>query len=127
MAAGRLRRLLVAVLAAALGSLAAVPPEPAAQAGFRVTQNVGRNTGAHVEVSGSVVNESRLDAVDVSVTVQALDAGGKTVARGITYVAPRIPPGGTASFVAKVPVMPAATGYRTVVSSYRFVQGVEGP
>lgn len=99
----------------------------AAQQGFRVTHTVGRTTATHVEVAGTVQNETRAEAIDVSVTVEALGPTGKVASRGITYVTGRIPQGGTASFVAKVPAVSGVTTYRAVVTSFRFMQAVESP
>ena len=115
------------LLAAVAGLVLALPVAAGAQLGFRVTWSVGRTTPTHVEVSGTVLNEARAEAVDVSVTVEALGPTGKVAARGITYVASRIPQGGSAPFLAKVPAVPAATTYRAVVTSYRFMQAVESP
>jgi hypothetical protein len=98
-----------------------------AQAGFRVSHSVARTLPTYVEVAGSVVNEARADAVDVSVTVEAIGSGGKVLARGITFVASRLPQSATAPFTAKIPVVQGVTGYRATVTTYRFVQNVEGP
>jgi hypothetical protein len=87
---------------------------------------VGRTTPTHVEVGGTVQNETRAEAVDVTVTVQALGPGGKPLARGITYAATRLPAGATAPFLAKVPAVSGVTGYRVDVSA-RFMQSIEGP
>lgn len=98
-----------------------------AQPGFRVTQETGRTTPTSVEVKGVVFNESRSDAVDVTVTAEAVDAGGKVLARGISYVAVRIPERGSASYSAKVPAMPGVASYRVSVTSFGFVQSIQGP
>lgn len=94
------------------------------QSGFKITHSIARTTPTHVEVNGTVLNESRAEAVDVSVTVEAVGANGKAVARGISYVAANLKPGASADFVAKVPVVQGAASYRAVVSSFRFIQGV---
>jgi hypothetical protein len=107
--------------------LVALTGPAAAQPGFRVTYKVGATNGTHVEVTGSVQNEARADAVDVSVTVEALGAGGKVVARGITFVTPRLAERSSATFVARIPAVAGVTGYRASVSSYRFIQSVQGP
>jgi hypothetical protein len=49
------------------------------------------------------------------------------VARGITYVATRIPGRGSVSFLAKVPAMSSAVRYRASVSSYRAGMGTQAP
>lgn len=118
------RRLFVATIVAgvALASGIALAQHPS----FRVTHSVGRTTATHVEVGGTVQNETRAEAVDVSVTVRALGPTGKAVARGITYAATRLPAGATANFLAKVPAVPGVTGYDVDVNA-RFVQGSESP
>lgn len=93
-----------------------------AQSGFKVTHEVGATTPNQVEVKGTVQNEGRAEALDVSVTVDALGAGNKVLARGITFVSPAISPGGSVSFVAKVPVVPGTVSYRARVTSFRFLQ-----
>jgi hypothetical protein len=114
-------------LAAGLALLAVMAAGVGAQPGFRVAHAVARTTPTHVEVEGTVQNEARAEAVDISVTVEALGAGGKVLARGITYVTPRLAEQATAQFTAKVPVVSGVTGYRATVTSYRFVQSIQGP
>jgi len=97
------------------------------QPGFKLTHSVAKTTPSQVEVHGTVTNESRAEAVDVSVTVEAIGANGKPAARGISYVATSLKPGASADFVAKVPVVPGATTYRAAVSTYRFIQGYQSP
>jgi hypothetical protein len=98
-----------------------------AQSGFSVAHTVARTTPTHAEISGTVTNETRADALDVSVTVEALDANGKRLARGISFVSRRVPAGATASFAAKVPAVAGVNGYRAAVTSFRFVHTIEGP
>ena len=112
------------VLALVLASLPTVG-EP--QSGFRVTHQVASTSPSHVEITGSVVNETRAEAIDVSVMVEAIGPGGKAAARGIAFVTSRLPGGGTAPFSAKVPAVPGVTSYRAVVSKFRFIQSVESP
>ena len=98
-----------------------------AQSGFKVTHEVGTTTPNQVEVKGSVQNEGRAEALDVSVTVDALGASNKVLARGVTFVSPAIAPGGSASFVAKVPVVSGTVSYRARVTSFRFLQQTQAP
>lgn len=114
-------------IAALLAVLVALASAAGAQSGFRVTHQVANSSPTHVEITGSVWNETRAEAVDVSVTVEAIGAGGKSAARGIAYVASRLPAGASANFSAKVPAVAGVTGYRAAVSSFRFIQSVEGP
>lgn len=119
----RVARVLVALVSIAVFTAGSA----AAQAGFRVSHSVGRTTPTHVEVTGSVRNEARAEAVDVSVTVEALGPDGKVLARGITFVSSRIPESGSAGFTAKVPTVPGVAAYRAAVTSFRFVQSIQGP
>jgi hypothetical protein len=98
-----------------------------AQAGFKVIQGDAKTTPTHVEVPGTVVNETRGEAFDVSITVEALGPSGKVLARGICFVSSRVAPGGRADFVAKVPAVPGVNGYRAKVTSFRFLQSPQGP
>lgn len=97
-----------------------------AQESFRVTFDVDRSNPAQFVVTGNVLNEGRGEVLDVSVTAEAVDARGKTLARGIAYVSPRIVAGGSAPFTAKIPAVQGATRFRASVSSYRAGFGV-GP
>jgi hypothetical protein len=98
-----------------------------AQEGFRITFDVERPRADQARVTGRVFNEGSGDVFDVSVTVEALDARGKVVARGISYVDARIPRGDNRPFVASVPAGPAATRFRLVVSSFRAGFANQGP
>ena len=105
-----------AVVAVALWALAVVA---SAQDGFRITHTVDRGSATQTRITGMVFNESRVDAVDVYVTAEAVDGNGKTVARGITFVSPSIAAGRGVAFTASVPAVPGATSYRVRVSSFR--------
>ncbi len=95
---------------------------------FRLTWNVEKSGPTSTEVTGQVVNDSRLDAFDVYLTVEALDDKGKVVARGLTHVSPLLRASASQAFVAKVPVVPGIASYRVVVSSFRFGLGsMEAP
>lgn len=98
-----------------------------AQEAFRVAFEVDRTNPEQTQVVGTVFNDSMQDMFDVSVTAEALDARGRVVARGITYVTSRIPGRGSVSFLAKVPNVPAAVRYRASVSSYRAGMGSQSP
>lgn len=101
------------------------PPGAGAQPGpFRVTYDVDRSVAERFQVRGTVLNEARFDAIDVYVTAEALDAGGKVVARGVAFVTSSLARGRSESFVANVPVVRNAVSFRVTVSSYR--QGLGG-
>jgi hypothetical protein len=110
-------RWLSVVLAFVVGSAvsaAAQAPNP-----FRITHMVDKSGGSQVAISGRVFNESRSDAVDVHVTAEALDAAGKVVASGVSYVG-SVPAGSSMTFVLKVPNVRTTTTYRVLISSFRF-------
>ena len=95
-------------------SAAAQAPNP-----FRLTHTIDKSAGNQVAISGRVLNESRSDAVDVHVTAEALDAAGKVVASGVSYVG-SVPAGSSMTFVLKVPNVRTAATYRVLISSFRF-------
>ena len=111
-----------AVVGFALATLATVA---SAEESFRITHTVDRGSATQTRITGIVVNESRVDAVDV--TAEAVDGNGKTVARGITFVSPSIAAGRGAAFTASVPTVPGATSYRVRVSSFRSGLGQQSP
>jgi hypothetical protein len=114
------------VLLAAIVTLGAGSGFAQSLTGLKVAHSVSKTTATSVEVTGTVSNETRAEAAEVTVTVQALGADGKPVARGISYVTSRLPAGGTANFVAKVPVVAGVSSYRATVSA-RFMSSVESP
>ncbi len=89
------------------------------QPGFRLTWTVGPTEAGQTRVAGVLYNISHTDVVDVYVTAEALDAAGRVVASGISYVAGLVPERGSAPFVAKVPVVAGTTAYRVRVSAFR--------
>jgi len=93
---------------------------------LRTTHTIARTAPTHVEVTGTVSNEARAEAIDISVTVEALAANGKPVARGVTYVANRLPPGSSANYTAKVPAVPGVASYRATATA-KFMMGGESP
>lgn len=99
--------------------------ESAAQ-DFQVTYTVDRSTPNRTRIAGSVVNTGRIDVLDVHVTAEALDAGGKVIGRGIAFVSPNIPQGSSAPFEAVIPVGTAAK-FRVQVTNYRQGLGAQAP
>jgi hypothetical protein len=96
-----------------------------AQESFNVTYKVDRSNPQRTRISGAVANTGRVDVVDVYVTAEALDSGGKVIGRGIAFVSPNIPQGATAPFEALVPVGARAANFRVKVTSYRLGTGAE--
>jgi hypothetical protein len=86
---------------------------------FRITHTIDKGTQAQVTVTGRVFNDARADAVDVYVTADALDAGGKILASGVSYVG-TVTAGSSAAFIIKVPSARAAATFRVVVTSFKF-------
>jgi hypothetical protein len=107
------RWLSVALLVAALAA-----PPVAAQGSFRITHTVERSP-THLTVTGQVFNDARSDALDVYVTAEAVDAAGKVVASGVSYVG-SVAAGSSTPFVIKVPAARGGTNLRVLVSSFRF-------
>ncbi len=110
------------VAAVLLLALTAVPLAARAQASFKVTYQVEQTDARRVYLSGRVYNAASVDAVDVYVTAEALDASGKVLSRGIAFVG-SIPARSDADFSARVPNVAGTTGFRVSVSSFRFGLG----
>jgi hypothetical protein len=113
------------VLAAALVALGADAAR--AQDGFRITYDVDRTRPDRARVTGRVANERPEDVFEVSVTAEALDARGKVLARGITYVDSRIARGDGRAFSVSVPVVAGTASFRVAVSSWRAGISGQGP
>jgi len=86
---------------------------------FRITHSIDRGTQAQVTVTGRVFNEARADAIDVYVTAEALDGGGKILASEVSYVG-TVNAGASTVFVIKVPSARTAATSRVIVTSFRF-------
>jgi hypothetical protein len=100
-------------------AVAALVVPALAQQGFRITYDVDDSRPGRARLNGRLTNERGDDVFDVSVTAEALDARGKVVARGISFVDARIARGDTRVFSVTVPAVPGATNYRVMVSSFR--------
>ena len=107
---------MVALFAATLFATDAIAQTPSP---FRIAHSVDKGAQAQVTVTGRVFNEARADAIDVYVTAEALDAGGKVVASGVSYVG-AISAGSSTAFVVKVPSARTAASFRVLVTSHRF-------
>jgi hypothetical protein len=94
---------------------------------FRIVQETAERKGDTIVLMGRVFNEDRRDVLDVQLTVQALDASGKVVARGITYLAGVIPGRSSARFEAKVPRAKGADRFHLSVTSFREGLASEAP
>ena len=106
----------VALLSVALFATSAVAQGPGS---FRITHVVEKSTQTQVTITGRVYNEARSDAIDVYVTAEALDAGGKVMASGVSYVG-SVAAGSSTAFVVKVPSARTPASFRVLVTSHRF-------
>ena len=106
----------VALSAATLFATTAIAQTPAP---FRISHSVDKGAQAQVTVTGRIFNEARADAIDVYITSEALDAGGKVVASGVSYVG-AIPAGASTTFIVKIPSARTAASFRVLVTSHRF-------
>jgi len=98
-----------------------------AQSGFRISYDVDQSRPDKARVNGRVANERSQDVFEVSITAEALDARGKVLARGISYVDSRIGRGDSRPFSVTVPTVPGVTEFRVVVSAYRMGFANQGP
>jgi hypothetical protein len=115
------------VVVLALGLVLAGVSVPWAQEGFRITYDVDRSRPDRARLTGRVINERSDDVFEVNVTAEALDARGKVLARGISYVDSRIARGDGRPFSMSVPTVAGTTSFRVVVSSFRAGSTNQGP
>jgi hypothetical protein len=101
--------------------------ETRAQDGFRITYDVDRSRADRARLTGRVVNERADDVFEVSITAEALDARGKVLARGISYVDSRINRGDGRPFSMSVPTVAGTASFRVAVSSFRAGFATQGP
>jgi hypothetical protein len=105
----------VVLLAAVLANV----PAAGQASPFRITHTLDKGTQAQVTITGRVFNDARSDALDVYVTADALDAAGKIIASGVSYVG-TVASGNSTAFVIKVPSARTAASFRVVVTSFKF-------
>ncbi len=119
------RRLGVLAGVIALALVAAGPV--AGQDGLRIKYDRDQSDPNQFVLSGRVFNDTRRDALDVSVTAEALDTAKKVVASGVSYVAAALPAGTSAPFTMKVPRVPNASTFRVMATGYRFGLSSQSP
>ena len=102
-----------------LASILAAVPVAAQSSPFRISHAVDKGSQTQVTITGRVFNEARADAIDVYVTAEALDGAGKIIASGVSYIG-TVSAGGSTVFIIKVPAARAASGFRVLVTSFRF-------
>jgi hypothetical protein len=118
------RRYALRSLAAMLTML--VPAAARAEDPFQIRYNIDRSGSGPVRIQGTVYNDARLDVLDVYVTAEAVDAGGKVIGRGISFVSGSIPQRTSAPFVVNLPAAAQnAATFRVRVSSFRYGAGLQ--
>lgn len=113
------------VLVAVLVLLALSLPAVARADDLPVRYSVDKGSGTSMRVTGTVTNEGRVDVLDVYVTAEALDASGKVLGRGVSFVSQSILQRASATFTISVPAAQAAASFRVRVSSFRPGLGVQ--
>jgi hypothetical protein len=97
-----------------------------AQGDLRVTHTVERKPPDQIEVSGRVINEGRLHATHVVLTVYALDGGGNVTARANANVG-SVPERDATPFLVRLNVGADYASVRATVTSYRMSIFQQGP
>ncbi|MBI1845372.1 MAG: hypothetical protein HY294_16360 [Candidatus Rokubacteria bacterium] len=117
----RTARLVVGVLLAMAVMIAGVAPAqtPGQAPPFRITFNVDHpQTGSNIRLVGRIFNTGKLEARNVTLTGEAVDAAGNLVASGATYVG-IVAEDRSTGFVIPMPQSPRAVSYRVVVTGYQ--------
>lgn len=92
---------------------------------FTITYHVDRSGPREIRLIGRILNNTSLDATNVRLRVQAIDAAGALVTELPAFVDRLIRARHEGYWDAAVPPDPRITGFRVVVASYRFQ--VQGP
>jgi hypothetical protein len=111
---GRRRAIVVAAAALVL-----IPRLGRAQDPFNISYTIERGGTGPVRLQGRVRNEGNVDALDVYVTAEAVDTGGKVLGRGLVFVSSMIPPRAAVAFAISIPAAQTAANFRVRVSSFR--------
>ena len=122
-----MRRRPLAGRAACLAVLAAFGLVAGARAAdyFTITYHVDRSGPREIRLIGRILNTTSLDAVNVRLRVQAVDAAGALVIELPAFVDRLIRARHEGYWDASVPPDPRITGFRVIVTGYRFQ--VQGP
>ncbi len=99
----------------------------AAQKQFRITHHRDPDEPSSIVLVGTVFNDDSRDVVDVWLTAEALDAGGKVVATGIVFVSSLIPARASTPLVVKLPRVEGAREFHLAVTRFRYRSVVESP
>ncbi len=120
-----MRLLAAIVLTANLVLLAAEPG--GAQEQFRITFQRQPDEPTSLVLAGHLSNEGSRDVVDVWVAAEALNAGGRIVARGLAFVSPLLRSRADTKFTVKLPRVEQVQSFRMSVSSFRYLVRAESP
>ena len=120
-----MRRLAATVLTASLVLLSG--RQGAAQEQFRVSFQRQPDEPTSLVLAGTLSNQGPRDVVDVWVTAEALDAGGRVVGRGVAFVSPLLRGRAETKFTVKLPRVEQVQSFRLSVSSFRYMTGTESP
>jgi hypothetical protein len=119
-----MRRLTATVLTATLVLLSG---SGTAQEQFRISFQRQPDEPTSLVVGGTLTNQGARDVVDVWVTAEALDAGGRVVGRGVAFVSPLLRSRAETKFTVKLPRVEQVHSFRLSVSSFRYMTGPESP
>ena len=100
---------------------------PGAAHDFQLTFERQPDEPTSLVLSGTLSNQSARDVVDVWVTAEALNAGGRVVGRGLAFASPLLRGRASAKFTIKLPRVEQAQSFRVFVSSFRYLAGAESP
>lgn len=113
------------LVAIALIAVLAWSVEAAAGDYFRVTYSIDRSGPKEIRLIGLIFNEASLDAVNVRLRVQAIDAAGTVLAEPPAFVDRLVQARSEGYWEASVPPDPRINGFRVVVVGYKF--RIQGP
>ncbi|HSE04691.1 MAG TPA: FxLYD domain-containing protein [Methylomirabilota bacterium] len=100
---------------------------PGAAQDLRLTFERQPDEPTSLVLAGTLSNDSSRDVVDVWVTAEALNAGGRVVGRGLAFASPLLRGRASTKFTVKLPRVEQAQSFRVFVSSFRYLAGAESP
>ncbi len=116
-----MRRLVSTALIAGL----AWSVEAAAGDYFRITFSIDRSGPKEIRLIGRIFNEASIDAVNVRLRVQAIDAAGNVLSEPSAFVDRLVQARSEGYWEASLPPDPRINGFRVVVVGYKF--RIQGP
>jgi hypothetical protein len=110
----------VSAAALALFAVVAVFVDAIAQGYLRVKFQIDRSGPNEIRLIGRIFNDTDLDARDIRLRVQALDAAGKVVVEPRAQVQNVVPAHGEGYWDASMPPDPRILGFKVVVVGQKF-------